>query len=223
MTTSKPCSEKLTPAAGPQPRLIVLDGMPGAGKTTLARALASAGARVLGEYTTGAGTTLPLGAHPVVHDDAAHQGNWLRKAAQAADALASGMPVYADRDWLSSLAYAYSVADRDGGLLLRQRTGWVIGCLGRGALLLPATWVIFQVNVATSLRRRAGRLRPGHPWSEPGPLRRLQDLYADPAQALSRAHPGLGPILLRATWQSICGIGDPQQTLRLLHDLGDRT
>jgi predicted ATPase len=223
MTTSKPCSDILVPAITPRRRLVVLDGMPGAGKTTLATALAASGARVLGEYTNAAGATVPIGAHPAAHDDTAHQGNWVRKAAQAADALTSGRVVYADRDWLSALAYACSIASHDDGQLLRQRASWALGCLRQGALLLPGTWVVFQLDAATSLHRRAGRLRPGHPWSEPGPLRRLQDFYAAPALAVSRACPALGALLLRAGWQHVTGPGDPQHVLRLLRDLARRT
>lgn len=38
-------------------RLVVLEGMPAAGKTTLADALAAGGTAVIGEYTTGAPST----------------------------------------------------------------------------------------------------------------------------------------------------------------------
>jgi predicted ATPase len=117
MMLSERCSEPSGSTAHRAGRLIVLEGMPGAGKTTLAQALAASNARVLGEYTTPNGATIPLSGHPGTGDSAAHDANWLRKASQAAAALRDGAAVYADRDWLSALAYAYSIARSDNGEL----------------------------------------------------------------------------------------------------------
>jgi predicted ATPase len=204
----------------PAGRLVVLEGMPGAGKTTLAAGLAAEGAAVLGEYTTPAGATIPLSGHPGAGDGAAHNANWVGKARQAAAARCSARAVYVDRDWLSALAYAYSIADIDGGQLLRERCAWAQDCLADGRLLLADTYVIFHVTAATSLRRRAGVLQDDHPWSHPGPLGRLRYFYTWPAQVISGAHPGLGAALLAPAWHRVPGTGGTQSRLRLLRQLG---
>jgi hypothetical protein len=217
---SAPSSDRQGGAARPAGRLIVLEGMPGAGKTTLAAALAAGGAVVLGEYTTGRGATIPLSGHPGAADGAAHDANWLRKAAQAAAARRDGQAVYSDRDWLSALAYAYSIADRDGGRLLRQRCAWALDSLAAGHLLLADSYVIFHVTMATSLRRRAGTLQDDHPWSRREPLDRLRYFYTWPAQVISAAHPRLGTALLTPAWHRMPGTGSLQPRLRLLRELG---
>jgi predicted ATPase len=201
-------------------RLVVLEGMPGAGKTTLAAALAAGGAAVLGEYTTAGGVTIPLSGHPGAGDGAAHDANWLRKASQAAAARRGGQAVYLDRDWLSALAYAYSIADIDSGQLLRQRCAWAHDCLAGGQLLLADTKLIIDGTAATSLRRRSGALQDDHPWSHPGPLDRLRYFYTWPAQLISAAHSGLGTALLTPAWHHVPGTGSLASRLRLLRELG---
>jgi predicted ATPase len=219
MTISARSSEPRR-AGHPAGRLIVLEGMPGAGKTTLAAALAEDGATVLGEYTTPRGATIPLHGHPGTGDGAGHDANWVRKARQAAAALSDGLAVYADRDWLSALAYAYSIAGIDGGQLLRQRCEWVQDCLASRQLLLPHAYVIFDVAVTTSLRRRSARLDSGHPWTIPGPLRRLRHFYAWPAQVIAATHPGLAAVLLEPAWHRVPATASPGARMRLLSDLG---
>ena len=59
MTASPPCSDT-APLAVPRDGLIVLEGMPGAGKTTAACALAARGLPVLGEYTDNADATIAI-------------------------------------------------------------------------------------------------------------------------------------------------------------------
>jgi hypothetical protein len=197
--------------------------MPGAGKTTLAHTLAGAGAAVLGEYTTAGGEELAVAAHPAVSDDTAHQANWLHKAALASHALRRGLvPVYADRDWLSSLAYAFTLDEPGGQDLFTRRAEWALISLIRGALLLPAHYLVFHVDAATSLRRRTERLQPDHPWSNPALLRRLESFYNDPVHALADTCPGLGDLLSLAAWHHIDGTAGPQQPLRLLQALGHR-
>jgi len=219
MTASPPCSDR---ALLPVPRdgLIVLEGMPGAGKTTAASALAARGLLVLGEYTDNADATIAITMHPPVDDDDAHQQNWLRKTAQCTARLGHGSPVYADRDWLSSLSYAYSIAAADGGALLRHRAGRAASRLRDGTLLLPEIYVIFDLDPATSLYRRASRLRPGHPWNHPGALRRLRDFYACPSRALDPVDPGLAQALRQPRRVDICGLSDPQQIAGRLAEFG---
>ena len=89
MTAKTPCSDRHNgPPASAAP-LTVLEGMPGAGKTTTGQRIAATGVQFLGEYTTGSGTTIPIADHPAPGDDDAHQANWLRKAAQTRAALAT--------------------------------------------------------------------------------------------------------------------------------------
>jgi hypothetical protein len=181
--TKPPCSDTATD----RNPVLVLEGMPGAGKTTAATALAAENRTVIGEYTTTTGDVIPIEAHPAVDDDASHQHNWLLKHHQVQEARCRG-PVFVDRDWLSALAYAYSVTDDDHGALLAARTAWVSDCLDRGDLTLGSTYVLFQLDLTVSLRRRAHRLTQGHPWSSLPGLVRLAAFYADPATAV---HPEL--------------------------------
>jgi hypothetical protein len=196
--------------------------MPGAGKTTAATALICHGLPVLGEYTTDTDTTIPINQHPPITDDDAHQQNWLRKAAQCATHLAHSGIIYADRDWLSSLSYAYSIAPTDNGTLLAHRAAWAAGHLDAGTLLLPGTYVIFSLDPATSLHRRAHRLRPGHPWNNPATLYRLRDFYTDPAGALHLIHPGLAAALRQPGWITISGLTSPDEVTTRLAALGSR-
>jgi len=164
--------------------VLVLEGMPGAGKTSAATALAARNWTVIGEYTTVTGGVVPIREHPAVNDDAGHQRNWLRKHRQVHTARRNG-PVFCDRDWLSALAYAYSVADTDHGELLHSRARWASDCLDHGDLTLASTYIVFQLDPDISLHRRANRLTPRHPWSSLPGLIRLAAFYADPADAVS--------------------------------------
>jgi predicted ATPase len=211
MTTQHPCSD----LPGVHARLIVLEGMPGAGKTTAAAELQRRGRQVIGEYTSADGATVAISDHPGAEDDDGHQANWIRKAAQCAAALRTGA-VYADRDWLSSLAYAHSAAPADGGELLRRRCAWAASSLQRGSLLLPGTYAVFDLDLQASLQRRSGRLRPGHPWSHPGPLARLRDFYTAPASVLAPVHPGLAAAIDSAARLTLSGHGDPKAILAQL-------
>lgn len=168
-----PCSDTTT---GWYP-VLALEGMPGAGKTSAATALAAQNWTVIGEYTTVTGDVVPIHAHPDVGDDAGRQRNWLRKHHQVHAARRNG-PVFCDRDWLSALAYAYSVADTDHGELLDSRARWASDCLDHGDLTLASTYIVFQVDPTISLQRRANRLTPLHPWSGLHGLIRLAAFYA---------------------------------------------
>jgi hypothetical protein len=218
MTASRPCSDTLTPAAR-HPGLIVLEGMPGAGKTTAAVALAARGHAIVGEYTDDSDTTIDIDAHPSIGDDDGHQLNWLRKAAQCATWLGRDPVVYADRDWLSSLSYAYSTAAADHGTLLAQRAAWAERHLRDGTLLLPAVYAIFDLDPAASLARRAGRLRPGHPWNRPEALRRLRQFYRDPAGCLCPASIELAADLSLTYRLDVSGRDDPDSVLARLSSL----
>lgn len=219
MTASPPCSDT-APLAVPRDGLIVLEGMPGAGKTTAVGALAARGLLVLGEYTDIADATIAIAMHPPVDDDDAHQQNWLRKTAQCTARLARGGTVYADRDWLSSLSYAYSITPADGGALLQQRATWAATSLREGSLVLPGIYVVFDLDPATSLARRASRLRAGHPWNDPSSLQRLRDFYASPSRAFDPVDPGLAQALRRPRRADICGLSAPDRILRRLAELG---
>ncbi len=213
--TKPPCSDTTTTL---HPAL-VLEGMPGAGKTTAAATLAAENHTVIGEYTTTTGDVVPIEAHPAVDDDAGHQQNWLLKHHQVHAARHRG-PVYVDRDWLSALAYAYSTAADDHGALLATRTRWVSDCLAHGNLTLGDTYVLFQLDPTVSLGRRARRLTPGHPWSSLPGLVRLVTFYTDPATALAPVHPELARRMWTATWHRLRGYSI-DRTVRFLRDLVD--
>lgn len=212
LTSSKPSSETAFPAA-PAGRLVVLEGMPGAGKTTAAGALAELGHAVVGEYTNNAHATIAVHAHPGVDDDDGHQLNWLRKAARCTSLLNQSPVVYADRDWLSSLSYAYSTEPGDRGTLLARRVTWAGRHLADGTLLLPGHYVLFDLDPAVSIVRRAARLRPGHPWNQPEALDRLRQFYRDPASALRPSNPELADALTRAIRISVSGHDNPLTAL----------
>ncbi|MGH3719561.1 MAG: hypothetical protein ACRDRI_12135 [Pseudonocardiaceae bacterium] len=210
---SPPCSD----TTGRYP-VLVLEGMPGADKTTAATVLAAENRTVIGEYTTPTGDIIPIEAHPTVDDDAGHQRNWLRKNHHIQVARRHG-PVFCDRDWLSALAYAYSVTD--GGHLLASRTRWASDGLDCGKLTLASTYVVFSLDPTISLHRRADRLTPGHPWSSLPGLVRLAAFYADPTEALAPVHPDLATRLRTATWHPLRGYSH-DRTVRFLRDLADR-
>jgi hypothetical protein len=190
--------------------------MPGAGKTTMATALAARGHSVVGEYTTGTEATLAIGDHPGISDDDAHQANWLRKAAQCIARLTRCPVVYADRDWLSSLAYAYTDSDRE---LLARRARWAARHLDVGTLLLPDVYAVFDIDAAASLSRRVGRLRPGHPWNQPTVLGRLRGFYRDPARALRPVCAELAAALAIPERIDVSGYDDPRLMLDRLAGL----
>jgi thymidylate kinase len=217
MTASSRCSDTTTPHAVPATaRLIVLEGMPGAGKTTAAAALAGQGHSVVGEYTDDSDATIAIAAHPGITDDDAHLANWLRKAAQCADRLTSRPVVYADRDWLSSLSYAYSA---DDGNLLDRRAAWAARHLSAGILLLPSAYAVFDLDPAASIARRATRLRAGHPWNHPAALERLRRFYLDPAACLRPVSPELAATLSVPAWTAVSGHDEPAVTLARIESL----
>jgi glycosyltransferase involved in cell wall biosynthesis len=128
--------------------------------------------------------------------------------------------VFCDRDWLSALSYAYSLADQDGGRMLAARSDWAQAQLGTGRLRPADAYVLFDLSPACSLARRADRLNRRHPWSQAAALSRLRDFYADPAAALA-ACPGLAARVKDAAWRRVCGLDPLPATLRSLRDLAD--
>ncbi|MBO2447115.1 hypothetical protein J4573_08450 [Actinomadura barringtoniae] len=187
----------------------------------MAETLAAAGCCVIGEYLDAEadGTAaLPVDQHPLVSDDDAHQDNWIRKAAQAKIALGQDITVFSDRDWLSSLAYAYSLAD--GADLLAERASWAKRNLHDGNLLLGDVYVILHLAVPVSLQRRSTRLRPEHPWSSPAVLDRLATFYRSPAQIIGSIEPALGELIAQTSVLHISGLEPPSRNLRLVRRLG---
>ncbi|HEU0086760.1 MAG TPA: AAA family ATPase [Pseudonocardiaceae bacterium] len=199
--------------------VLVLEGMPGAGKTTAATILAAENRAVIGEYTTLTGDVVPIDAHPAVVDDAAHQRNWLRKHRQVQAARRTS-PVFCDRDWLTALAYAHSLADTDHGALLTSRACWVSDRLDCGNLMLADTYVVFPLDPAVSLQRRMNRLNPDHPWSSLPGLIRLAAFYIDPATALATVHPDLAARLRTVAWHWVRDYS-LDRTVQFLRDLVD--
>ncbi|CUU60992.1 Thymidylate kinase [Parafrankia irregularis] len=196
--------------------LVVVEGMPGAGKTTLVGQLAAAGWPTVGEYTTPGGETLALAGHPPVGDDAGHQGNWLRKATQAGMLRDHG-PVVVDRDWTTSLAYAASIADTG---LLAQRARWAAEHLHAGDLRVAEVYVVLDIPSTLSITRRAGRHRDRfHPWWDPDVLDRLRAFYTDPPARIAMIHPALGAAMATARWHHQPGDRPTAETGRWLSAL----
>ncbi|MFI6290041.1 AAA family ATPase [Nonomuraea sp. NPDC050790] len=191
-------SDPATPAQG----MLVLEGMPGAGKTSIVELLAQENVPVLGEYTSQAAQTLEHADHPPVHDDDAHDANWLLKAAQACALLDRHQVVACDRDWLSALAYAHSVADYP---LLTARAEWVADQLAVGRLLLAHTYAVFDLDAAQSQARRGQAVRAEHPWREAEALDRARAFYSAPISAVARYHPALARTLEAARWMRLSG------------------
>ena len=188
--------------------------MPGGGKTTACATLAELGYRVVGEYTTPTGNTVPVGDYPADEDDDAHQQNWLTKHQQASTDRRHGN-VLCDRDWLTSLAYAASLDDHT---LLTARCRWACHHLTHGQLAVAGTYVVVHISPDLSLQRRTDRLTPGHPWNEVTALQRLHRFYYDPPAALGST---LGDLLARADWHHL-QTPDPPTLVRHLRALVER-
>ncbi len=162
---------------------MVLEGMPGAGKTSVAAMMAALGHRVIPEYVVN------HGAPPAIGDDKGHQGNWERKEQLCS---ASPLPLIVDRNFLSSLAYAYSIrASSQGADLERKRVQWCRQGLVSGRFDHPRAYCVFDCPAPVSLRRR-GIVAPGeHPWTQPSPLHELRRFYAHLADTLNALDPAL--------------------------------
>jgi hypothetical protein len=200
--------------------VIALEGMPGAGKTTLAATLSRRGHVVVPEYATVDGSVIELPEHPAVDHDDAHQRNWLRKhqlattiaspafagttsGAARGNALArGGVAVWVDRDWITSLAYAHSLADDQEAAwaLMADRVGWALRHLASGRLAVPAAYLVLHLEPAESLHRRRGQLDQSHPWSQPGPLSRLAEFYRAPVDLIGRHSPELAAACAGTVW-----------------------
>ncbi len=165
--------------------MIVLEGMPGAGKTSLANLLTAQGEHVLPEYVVNQG--MP----PAPEDNDAHQQNWERKE-QLLAATSAHRPVIVDRNFLSSLAYAYSIrSSNQGAQLLVERIGWCRERLASGQFEHPRIYCIFDCPIQLSLSRR-GIAQPGdHSWTTWQVLRELRRFYATMPEALGDLHPAL--------------------------------
>lgn len=187
-TKRRPGRATLVSSAVLRSGVFVVEGMPGAGKTTALAGLADHGRIVLGEYTDDRAQLLDLAAHPRHDDENLHLTNWLRKDAQARH-LARGGSVIADRNWLTALGWAASVNG------LADRTAWAHAHLATGNLTLPEQWIILDCSVKTSLARRHDRIDSTHPWAEPASLHRLRAFYADPVLTVAPLRPGLADLI----------------------------
>ncbi|MEV2277673.1 AAA family ATPase [Nocardiopsis sp. NPDC049922] len=190
-------------------RLLVLEGMPGAGKTTAATHL-NGRLPVVAEYTTPSGRPLGHDQHPNPHQDQAHQDNWLIKATLCARYLAANPLVACDRDWLTALAFAYSHPDQ---ALFPERCAWAWEHLRAQRLHVATTYAVLHVDTATSLTRRQNRLRPDHPWSTVQGLDRLAEFYREPASAIHATHPALALALNQARFVHMDGHQPPEAVL----------
>lgn len=182
-------------------RVLVLEGMPGAGKTTLATHLSCHGHMVVPEYAGADGAVTEQAEHPDVDHDDAHQSNWLRKHRLAATAGEEGA-VWMDRDWITSLAYAYSLTEEtdSGQGLMADRCQWALDHLTTGGLAVATAYLVLMIDPAQSLQRRHGRLDRTHPWSRPGPLQRLAEFYRDPITVIAQFNPALATAAATADW-----------------------
>lgn len=186
--------------------------MPGAGKTTALGLLRERGHQVVGEY---------LCERPEVDEDEAHQENWIAKAAVTSRAATQGH-VFCDRDFLSSLAFAWSIADHE---LIARRTAWALTQLAAGRLLVGGAYVVLDVTPQTSLARRDGQLDSEHPWSRVAELERLRRFYLAPAEVLRLMGADLAMAFASVRWCPISGEGStPDQVAnsaaRLAEELG---
>jgi thymidylate kinase len=189
--------------------LIVLEGMPGAGKTSAASVLERRGHQVVGEY---------LAERPGVDDDSAHQRNWIAKTTITVRAARSGR-VFCDRDFLTSLAFACSIAD---GELIARRTAWALTHLGAGRLMVGDVYLVLDITPGLSLARRAGQLSSEHPWSRPAELERLHRFYRAPLEVLARMDSDLEAAFAGARWCSVSGEETtPEQVAGLAARLAD--
>jgi thymidylate kinase len=180
------------PSSDNRGSLIVIEGMPGAGKTSAVAVLERRGHQVVGEYVSG---------RPGVDDDEAHQGNWIAKTTIAARAARSG-DVFCDRDFLTSLAFACSIADSK---LLRERIAWAMTHMAAGRLVVGDAYLVLDATPSLSLARRAAQLSSKHPWSRFPELERLRRFYLSPLDALGRMDVDLAAAFAGARWCSASG------------------
>jgi thymidylate kinase len=183
--------------------LIVIEGMRGAGKTSAVGVLQRRGRQVVGEYVT---------EHPSVEDDHAHQRNWIAKTAIAVPASTAG-DVFCDRDFLTSLAFAYSIDDRD---LLARRAAWASTHLAAGRLVIGDTYLVLDITPQLSLARRESRLSSAHPWSCPPELERLRRFYLSPLDALEWIDDDLAAAFACARWYLTSGEATTPDELAVL-------
>ncbi|UGQ10957.1 AAA family ATPase [Yinghuangia sp. ASG 101] len=183
---------------------IVLEGMPGAGKTTALQALGRRGHHTIGEYVTVDGTPLDHAAHPDHEPDAPHLVNWTLKATLYREPTFGG-PVFIDRDWITALAWGHCFGR------LPERIRWADTRLRNRTLQLPSRYVVFDLPPHESLHRRGNAVVPSHPWADPEVLARLREFYRDPVGTVTAHDRHLGADLARLPITHIDATRTPDQ------------
>lgn len=165
-------------------RVVVIEGMPSAGKTTLTNLLARLGWQTVPEYVA------DDGRWTATTDDGAHQRNWVIKERLLRER--PGTPLVVDRNFLTSLAYAYSVRRLSGEHhLLDERVEWLRRHLAAGFFGHPVLYCVLDLDPATSLQRRGCEKPSDHPWARRAVLDELRAFYVRMPEGLAELHMAL--------------------------------
>ncbi len=131
------------------PTEIVLDGSHGAGKTTLALALALDGWTAIPEFVVPA----PAVGFPT-NEQEIFFANDIAKMGLAGAPLAQGRMVVHDRSWLSTVIYGYAIGGRAEG---QRRLRWATGHVACGRLRVPDLALILTCDATATAERTKAR------------------------------------------------------------------